>query len=174
MRLTRPPPPQVSIVENGDFNAFQQIWDSWIIDNNNNNLQGDYQTPSPADSAVHDLGNDSREESGHAQHVQHAQHAQHEGQQDQSPPSTLTERKTVKKEKPGKKDAVMKVKSFYEAQLKNFQQNAAKMEESLVNQIYQVKIFQRNDLVRIIFVIREIIHLMWEPTSHSSAGTDWS
>ena len=44
----------------------------------------------------------------------------------------------MKKEKPGKKDAVMKVKSFYEAQLKNFQQNAAKMEESLVNQIYQV------------------------------------
>ena len=92
-------------------------------------LQGDYQTPSPADSAVHDLGGgDSREAERHS---------------DQAilpPPSAgPAERKSLKKEKPGKKDAVQKVKSFYEAQLKHFQQNAAKMEESLVNQIYQVR-----------------------------------
>lgn len=100
-------------------------------------IQGDYQTPSPADSAVHDLGNDSREE---------RERERGEGRQQdlplalpQPPHAPDTQRKTLKKEKPGKKDAVMKVKSFYEAQLKNFQQNAAKMEESLVNQIYQIK-----------------------------------
>ena len=39
--------------------------------------------------------------------------------------------------KTGKKD-VQKLKSFYETQLKNFQQNALKVEANLVNQIYQV------------------------------------
>ena len=99
-------------------------------------LQGDYQTPSPADSAVHDLGNDSREEKERERGDMLDSRRQQETVQHPPPAS---ERKAVKKEKPGKKDAVMKVKSFYEAQLKNFQQNAAKMEESLVNQIYQVK-----------------------------------
>ena len=92
-------------------------------------LQGDYQTPSPADSAVHDLGGgDGRE-------------AERQADQAILPPASAgpAERKPSKKEKPGKKDAVAKVKSFYEAQLKHFQQNAAKMEESLVNQIYQVR-----------------------------------
>ena len=39
--------------------------------------------------------------------------------------------------KVGKKD-VQKLKSFYETQLKSFQQNALKVEANLVNQIYQV------------------------------------
>ena len=107
-------------------------------------LQGDYQTPSPADSAVHDLGGGDGRETDQAR-------------PDQTflPPATAApgERKPSKKEKPGKKDAVQKVKSFYEAQLKHFQQNAAKMEESLVNQIYQV----RNILQP---VSREIFQLM--------------
>lgn len=90
-------------------------------------LQGDYQTPSPADSAVHDLGGgDTRE-------------AERQGGDQVLLPPQAVGVKTVKKEKPGKKDAVQKVKSFYEAQLKHFQQNSAKMEESLVNQIYQVR-----------------------------------
>ena len=109
-------------------------------------LQGDYQTPSPADSAVHDLGGgDSREA---------------ERQPDQAilPPPTAgpAERKPLKKEKPGKKDAVQKVKSFYEAQLKHFQQNAAKMEESLLNQIYQVRNIFQSVIFQLVIVRTEL------------------
>ena len=96
-------------------------------------MQGDYQTPSPADSAVHDLGNEDLKRPRESQTG------------DRVSPHTLVltspagDSSLLRKldEKVGKKD-VQKLKSFYETQLKNFQQNALKVEANLVNQIYQV------------------------------------
>ena len=95
--------------------------------------QGDYQTPSPADSAVHDLGNEDLKKPRESQTT------------DSCSPHTLPltsaggDNSLLRKldKKVGKKD-VQKLKSFYETQLKNFQQNALKVEANLVNQIYQV------------------------------------
>ena len=96
-------------------------------------MQGDYQTPSPADSAVHDLGNEDLKKPRESQIT------------DSCSPHTLPltnasgDNSLLRKldKKVGKKD-VQKLKSFYETQLKNFQQNALKVEANLVNQIYQV------------------------------------
>ena len=94
-------------------------------------MQGDYQTPSPADSAVHDLGNEDLKRpreppTGDSPHTLPTS-------------STRGDNSLLRKldKKVGKKD-VQKLKSFYETQLKNFQQNALKVEANLVNQIYQV------------------------------------
>ena len=92
-------------------------------------MQGDYQTPSPADSAVHDLGNEDLKRPRESQESPHTLALTSPGGD-----SSLL-RKLDKKV--GKKD-VQKLKSFYETQLKNFQQNALKVEANLVNQIYQV------------------------------------
>ena len=84
-------------------------------------LQTEYQTPSPADSAVHDLGNED------------LKRPRDVGVTRFSPESVG--------EKQGKKIVrkdVQKVKGLYENQLKNLQQNAMKVESSLVNQIHQV------------------------------------
>ena len=89
--------------------------------------QGDYQTPSPADSAVHDLGNEDIKRTKDVD-VTNTLHSM--GDITNSPVRRVDK-------KTGKKD-VQKLKSFYETQLKNFQQNALKVEANLVNQIYQV------------------------------------
>ena len=81
---------------------------------------GEHQTPSPADSAVHDLGSEPRP-----------------GTEQSDTQATNWRGEADKKEK-GRKE-VQKMKFLYETQLKNFQQNASKVEASLVNQIYQVR-----------------------------------
>ena len=94
-------------------------------------MQGDYQTPSPADSAVHDLGNEDLKRPRELL----------TGESPHTLPTSRTsgDNSLLRKldKKVGKKD-VQKLKSFYETQLKNFQQNALKVEANLVNQIYQV------------------------------------
>ena len=102
--------------------------------------QGDYQTPSPADSAVHDLGPEEVSRPRPESHSALGADTPHRHSSTRTFPScsaadTSILRKLDKKN--GKKD-IQKLKSFYEAQLKNFQQNALKVEANLVNQIYQV------------------------------------
>merc|ERR1719325_124238 len=103
--------------------------------------QGDYQTPSPADSAVHDLGPEEVSRPRPESHSALGADTPHSHSSPRTFPScsaadTSILRKLDKKN--GKKD-IQKLKSFYEAQLKNFQQNALKVEANLVNQIYQIK-----------------------------------
>ena len=91
-------------------------------------LQTEYQTPSPADSAVHDLGNeDLRRSKGDGIYARI------------SPEEVTNNGVAVEKgdKKIVRKD-VQKVRGLYESQLKNLQQNAMKVESSLVNQIHQV------------------------------------
>ena len=105
--------------------------------------EGDYQTPSPADSAVHDLGPEEVSRPRPESHSALGADTPHSRASPRTFPScsgadtsnTSILRKLDKKN--GKKD-IQKLKSFYEAQLKNFQQNALKVEANLVNQIYQV------------------------------------
>ena len=93
-------------------------------------FQTEYQTPSPADSAVHDLGNeDLRRSKG-------------DGIYARISPEDVTNSSVVAGEKGDKKIVrkdVQKVRGLYESQLKNLQQNAMKVESSLVNQIHQVR-----------------------------------
>ena len=100
-------------------------------------FQAEYQTPSPADSAVHDLGNEDLKKTRDLVSGDHVHTSP--SLSTVSVPSVPGDNGVFRKwdKKVGKKD-VQKLKSYYEAQLKNFQQNALKMESSLVNQIHQV------------------------------------
>ena len=87
---------------------------------------------------MHDLGNEdlkqrSKEtQGGDSSYVRSSPQLSNVSSADNGAARKL-DKKTCKKE-------AQKLKSFYEAQIKTFQQNALKVEANLVNQIYQVGI----------------------------------
>jgi len=103
----------------------------------------DYQTPSPADSAVGDLGNILQEKDSEINYLR----------------ETLEQNEDVifrvyqEKEKYWERE-IRKMKALYETQLKNHQQKSSKMEAALINQTYQVK-HEKNKLENEIKLLSE-------------------
>ena len=87
----------------------------------------DYQAPSPADSAVGDLGNILQDKDAEINYLKDAL------EQNEAVIFKVYQEKELYWDR-----EIRKMKSLYETQLKHHQRKASKMEAALINQTYQV------------------------------------